>query len=126
MLDHQILNVEKHASPNLILSLYSSDPNMNKTAAGSAEGGAVSASSGAVKGKGGGVLPSFNDILWCPDVDGDVMSNGAGGNIVAQTFGEENLDDLSDLVGPELAGLMNPPSATAVKVSRARGLEREI
>ena len=47
------------------------------------------------------------------------MSNGAGGAIVSQTFGEENLDDLSDLVGPELANLMNPQpvSATAVKVS---------
>ena len=94
---------------------------MNKTAAGSAEGGAVcgaSSSSVATKGK-GGVLPSFNDILWCPDVDGDVMSNGAGGAIVSQTFGEENLDDLSDLVGPELANLMNPTptSATAVKAS---------
>ena len=99
---------------------------MNKTAA--AEGGPTAPSSSAVKGKPNpnALLPSFNDILWCPDVDGDVMSNGAGGNIVAQTFGEENLDDLSDLVGPELAGLMNPPSATAVKVSRARGLEREI
>ena len=91
---------------------------MNKTAA--AEGGPTAPSS--TKGKANGpnaLLPSFNDILWCPDVDGDVMSNGAGGSIVAQTFGEENLDDLSDLVGPELAGLMNPqPSATAVKVSQ--------
>ena len=97
------------------LPLYFSDPNMNKTAAGSTEGGAPT-----LKGKGGvGVLPSFNDILWCPDVDGDVMSNGAGGAIVSQTFGEENLDDLSDLVGPELANLMNPvpTAATAVKVS---------
>ena len=24
----------------------------------------------------GGVLPSFNDILWCTDVDGDVMTSG--------------------------------------------------
>ena len=24
----------------------------------------------------GGVLPSFSDILWCTDVDGDVMSSG--------------------------------------------------
>ena len=87
---------------------------MNKTAA--AEGGPPAPTS--TKGKQNpALLPSFNDILWCPDVDGDVMSNGAGGSIVAQTFGEENLDDLSDLVGPELAGLMNPPSATAVKVS---------
>ena len=111
MLDHPILHVEKHASLNLILSLYSSDPNMNKTAAGSA------GPPGSLKDKGG--LPSFNDILWCPDVDGDVMSNGAGGAIVSQTFGEENLDDLSDLVGPELANLMNPvpTAATAVKVS---------
>ena len=99
------------------LPLYFSDPNMNKTAAGSTDGGVAGAT--ALKGKGGGgVLPSFNDILWCPDVDGDVMSNGAGGAIVSQTFGEENLDDLSDLVGPELANLMNPvPAATAVKVS---------
>ena len=32
---------------------------------------------------GGGVLPSFHDILWCPDVDGDVMdSSGMGGAMV--------------------------------------------
>ena len=82
---------------------------MNKTAAGSA------GPPGSLKDKGG--LPSFNDILWCPDVDGDVMSNGVGGAMVSHTFGEENLDDLSDLVGPELANLMNPtPTVTAVKV----------
>ena len=63
------------------------------------------------------MLPSFNDILWCPDVDGDVMAQGVGGPLVSHTFGAENLDDLSDLVGPELANLMNPPTATAVKVS---------
>ena len=97
---------------------------MNKTAA--AEGGGPVAVASSMKGKQGSMLPSFNDILWCPDVDGDVMSDGAGGNIVAQTFGEENLDDLSDLVGPELAGLMNPPSATAVKVSRGGSLKMEI
>ena len=94
---------------------------MNKTAV-AAEGGPPTASAKGKQANGpnGALLPSFNDILWCPDVDGDVMSNGAGGSIVAQTFGEENLDDLSDLVGPELAGLMNPqPSgATAVKVSQ--------
>ena len=26
---------------------------------------------------GGGALPSFNDILWCTDVDGDVMTSSA-------------------------------------------------
>ena len=26
-------------------------------------------------GGGSGVLPSFSDILWCTDVDGDVMSS---------------------------------------------------
>ena len=83
---------------------------MNKTAAGPA------GPPGSLKDKGG--LPSFNDILWCPDVDGDVMSNGVGGAMVSHTFGEENLDGLSDLVGPELANLMNPtPTVTAVKVS---------
>ena len=28
------------------------------------------------------ILPSFNDLLWCPDVDGDVMSQGIGGAMV--------------------------------------------
>ena len=105
-------------NPSPIPFISCSDPNMNKTAV-AAEGGPPTASA---KGKANGpnaLLPSFNDILWCPDVDGDVMSNAGNGSIVAQTFGEENLDDLSDLVGPELAGLMNPQpaSATAVKVS---------
>ena len=107
-------------NPSPIPFISCSDPNMNKTAA--ADGGPT-APSASVKGKqnpNGALLPSFNDILWCPDVDGDVMSNAGNGSIVAQTFGEENLDDLSDLVGPELAGLMNPqPSATAVKVSQS-------
>ena len=31
----------------------------------------------------GGALPSFHDILWCPDVDGDVMdTSGMGGAMV--------------------------------------------
>ena len=30
------------------------------------------------------VLPSFHDILWCPDVDGDVMdTTGMGGAMVS-------------------------------------------
>lgn len=30
------------------------------------------------------MLPSFSDILWCPDIDGDVMSNPVmGGTIVS-------------------------------------------
>ena len=99
-----------------------SDPNLNKTAAactsGGGEGGGAPSASSAVSGK-GKVLPSFNDILWCPDVDGDVMAQGVGGPLVSHTFGAENLDDLSDLVGPELANLMNPPSATAVKVKES-------
>jgi hypothetical protein len=35
-------------------------------------------------GEGGvSVLPSFHDILWCPDVDGDVMdTSGMGGAMV--------------------------------------------
>jgi hypothetical protein len=33
--------------------------------------------------KNGGGLPSFHDILWCPDVDGDVMdTTGMGGAMV--------------------------------------------
>ena len=32
-------------------------------------------------------LPSFHDILWCPDVDGDVIdSTGMGGAMVRQTL----------------------------------------
>ena len=31
------------------------------------------------------VLPSFHDILWCPDVDGDVIdTTGMGGAMVRQ------------------------------------------
>ena len=29
-------------------------------------------------------LPSFNDILWCTDVDGDVMTTGMDVNMVRQ------------------------------------------
>ena len=31
---------------------------------------------------GGGVLPSFSDILWCTDVDGDVMTSGLDSTLV--------------------------------------------
>jgi len=38
-----------------------------------------------MKNNGGGVLPSFHDILWCPDVDGDVMdTSGMGGAMVSR------------------------------------------
>jgi hypothetical protein len=37
--------------------------------------------------KNGGGLPSFHDILWCPDVDGDVMdTTGMGGAMVRSVF----------------------------------------
>lgn len=35
-----------------------------------------------------GGLPSFSDILWSPDIDGDVMSHGIGGAMVGWTAGE--------------------------------------
>ncbi len=35
------------------------------------------------KGNGKGPLPSFCDLLWCPDVDGDVMTQGIGGAMVS-------------------------------------------
>ena len=28
------------------------------------------------------MLPSFSDILWCPDIDGDVMSNPTMGETI--------------------------------------------
>ena len=34
----------------------------------------------------GGVLPSFSDILWCTDVDGDVMSSTLDSTLVSNSF----------------------------------------
>ena len=38
------------------------------------------------KNNGSGKLPSFNDLLWCPDVDGDVMTDSVGGPVVRNLF----------------------------------------
>ena len=32
------------------------------------------------------MLPSFSDILWCPDIDGDVMSNPVMGETIVSFF----------------------------------------
>ena len=32
------------------------------------------------------MLPSFSDILWCPDIDGDVMSNPAMGETIVSIY----------------------------------------
>ena len=67
------------------------------------------------------MLPSFSDILWCPDIDGDVMSNPVmGGTILSDSLGhsEESLTDLTDLVGPDIAAMgmvSNPAVAQPVK-----------
>eukprot|EP00095_Tigriopus_kingsejongensis_P005008 maker-scaffold139_size317827-snap-gene-0.21 protein:Tk05008 transcript:maker-scaffold139_size317827-snap-gene-0.21-mRNA-1 annotation:"---NA---" len=63
-------------------------------------------------------LPSFNDLLWCPDVDGDVMTHqGIGGAMLSSMpMSEDSLEDLSELVGPELANLVHG-SVQPVKVS---------
>ena len=42
-------------------------------------GGAGSNSTGKIENK---MLPSFSDILWCPDIDGDVMSNPVMGQAI--------------------------------------------
>ncbi len=34
--------------------------------------------------KSGGMLPPFSDILWCQDIDGEVMSQGIGGAMVSR------------------------------------------
>lgn len=41
----------------------------------------VKAAAGAGAKAGG--LPSFSELLWCPDVDGDVMTQGIGGAMVS-------------------------------------------
>jgi hypothetical protein len=68
------------------------------------------------------MLPSFSDILWCPDIDGDVMSNPVMGETIlsdplATDESLEDLNHLTDLVGPELASnlLSNPSIAQPVK-----------
>ena len=38
------------------------------------------------KTNGSGVLPSFSDILWCTDVDGDVMSSPLDSAMVRRYF----------------------------------------
>ena len=40
-------------------------------------------------GSGVGGLPSFNDILWCTDVDGDVMTAGMDVNMVSIKSGAQ-------------------------------------
>jgi hypothetical protein len=48
------------------------------------------------------------------------MDRGIGGAMLSSLqVTEDNLDDLSDMVGPELANLMNAPAAIAVKVTHA-------
>ena len=42
-------------------------------------------------GSGVGGLPSFNDILWCTDVDGDVMTAGMDVNMVSIKSGASDL-----------------------------------
>ena len=42
-------------------------------------------------GSGVGGLPSFNDILWCTDVDGDVMTAGMDVNMVSIISGASDL-----------------------------------
>ena len=46
---------------------------------GMSNGGAPTNSSGKIENK---MLPSFSDILWCPDIDGDVMSNPVMGQAI--------------------------------------------
>jgi len=97
---------------------------------------AATAAAAAVSAAGGGVgslgnlgcnikmeskmLPSFSDILWCPDIDGDVMSNPVMGETILSdplATDLEDLNQLTDLVGPELATSMlsNPSIAQPVK-----------
>jgi hypothetical protein len=70
------------------------------------------------------MLPSFSDILWCPDIDGDVMSNPVMGETIlpdplATDESLEDLNHLTDLVGPDInMGAMmvsNPSVAQPVK-----------
>ena len=65
-------------------------------------------------------LPSFSDLLWSPDIDGDVMhEDGVGGSMLAaiNLNNEDSLEDLSDLVGPELASLVHQPKAVPVSTT---------
>jgi len=42
-----------------------------------------SSSSASVSNKYQGVLPSFSDLLWSPDINGDVMNQPIGGAMVS-------------------------------------------
>ncbi len=47
----------------------------------------MEASGSASDGKNPKMLPSFSDILWCPDIDGDVMSGSEIGASIVSFFG---------------------------------------
>lgn len=52
---------------------------------------------------------SNNSFLWDPDVDGDMVNMPLNPQVVTEVTADD-LTDLSDLVGPELATLVTPPS----------------
>ena len=61
-------------------------------AAAAAAGGAAAGLPGSLGNSGCNIkmeskmLPSFSDILWCPDIDGDVMSNPVMGETIVSFF----------------------------------------
>jgi len=80
---------------------------------GMSNGGATNGSTvGKIENK---MLPSFSDILWCPDIDGDVMSNPVMGQAILPdplSTDEPGLDDIAhmDFSSDLACGMVSNPS----------------
>ena len=57
-------------------------------------------------GKKDGKLPPYSSFLWDEDVDGEVVNMPLAPQLITEVPPGEELDDLSDLIGPELATLV--------------------
>ena len=108
---------------SLVTSTVTSEPENNNNNVSNNNNNAPNTCKGLATKKEGKLPPcssiSNNSFLWDPDVDGEMVNMPLAPQLITEVPPGEELDDLTELIGPELATLVTATPGLALTILTA-------